>query len=89
VILRQAYLADTACECHGIMREAVSPVPEAHRVQAAMTLPPHTTRARSVAWATVSGAGQIAPIAARILTSARLLTRPRPCRHERIWRWYP
>jgi CRP-like cAMP-binding protein len=49
VILRRAYLADTACECHGLMREATSPAPEAHKVMAAMTLPPRTTRARSVA----------------------------------------
>ena len=49
VILRRAYLADTACECHGIMREAARPVPDVHPVPITMTLPTRATRARTVA----------------------------------------
>src|SRR5476651_879570 len=49
VILRRAYLADTACECHGLMRETASPASDVHPTPITTTLPPRATRARSVA----------------------------------------
>jgi CRP-like cAMP-binding protein len=48
VILRRAYLADAACECHRLMGDAAPPAPEMPTTRVAVARPP-VSPARSVA----------------------------------------